>query len=291
MYTMNDRGNRPDLPRRSRHSAFAWVALVVSLNLILASCWFAWGDSMSGRGPDPTRTPTPAGSTAVATATVQPTGTPTPRPTNTPRPSPTTTATPSPTATPRPTQTPTPSPTPEPVVSVADLERILINGSDLPGSWTESSAINLGADSQNSICNVPGPDTVIEPVARAEAQLQQSDFGPFVLMNVSAYESEDEAEDIMDYLREAISCDVWEDESRGFDWEIRSLSFPDKGDDTFAIRLSTSMGFIGNIRLHAVFVQTDNVVTLIGNGALGSVDVDDTEDIVDLALDRVATLP
>lgn len=190
-----------------------------------------------------------------------------------------------------PTRTPTPSPTPEPVVSVTDLERILIDGGDLSGSWSESSAINLGADSQNSICNEPGPDTVIEPVARAEVQLQQSDFGPFVLMNVSAYADEDEAEEVMDYLREAISCDVWDDESRGFEWEIRSLNFPEKGDDTFSIRLSTSMGFIGSIRLHAVFVQTDNIVTLIGNGALGSVDVDDTENIVDLALERVATLP
>jgi hypothetical protein len=167
---------------------------------------------------------------------------------------------------------------------------VLITSDDLPGDWSDSSAINLGEDSDNSICNVPGPDTVIEPLARAEAQFQQSDFGPFVLMNVSAYEDEDEAEEIMDYLREAISCDVWDDEDRGWEWDIRSLTFPDKGDDTFSVRLSTSMGFVGTIRLHAVFVQTDNIITLVGNGALGDVDSDDTEAIVDLALERVETL-
>jgi hypothetical protein len=168
---------------------------------------------------------------------------------------------------------------------------VLISGSDLPGSWSESSAIDLGADSQNSICNVPGPDTVVEPLARAEVQLQQTEFGPFVAHNVSAYASEEEAEEVMEYLREAISCDVWEDDSRDRTWEIRGLNFPDKGDDTFSVRLTTSLGFIGSVRLHAVFIQVDDVIVLVANGALGPVDVDETEDIVDLALERLERLP
>lgn len=159
------------------------------------------------------------------------------------------------------------------------------------GSWQESSAIDLGADSQNSICNEPGPDTVIDPLARAEVQLQQSDFGPFVGENVSAYASDDDAEEIMDYLREAISCDVWDDEGRDRSWDIDPLTFPDKGDDTFSVRLSTDFGFVGSVRLHAVFVQVDNIIMLVVNGALGDVDVDETEEIVDLALERLEDLP
>lgn len=271
---MNDRKNRPRQHRR----IFAWTALVISLNMVLASCWFDWGGSLSRSEPTPTATTEP-----MVTATA--TRTPTPRATSTPRPSPTAPATRTPT--PRPSPTPSPTPTPEPVASQADLERILISSADLPGSWSESSAIDLGADSQNSICNQPGPDTVIDPEARAEVQLQQTDFGPFVAMNVSAYRSDDDAEEIMDYLREAISCDVWDDDARDRSWEIRPLTFPEKGDGTLSYRLTTSLGFIGNVQLHAVFVQTDNIITLVANGAIGSVDVDETEDIVDLALERV----
>lgn len=168
---------------------------------------------------------------------------------------------------------------------------MLIGSDDLSGSWSESSAIDLGADSQNSICNVPGPDTVIAPAARAEVQLQQSDFGPFVAMNLSAYDSDDDAEEIMEYLREAISCDTWDDDARDREWEIDPLTFPDKGDDTFSVQLSTSLGFVGSVDLHAVFVRTDNVITLIANGALGGVDTDETEEIVDLALEHVEELP
>ena len=132
---------------------------------------------------------------------------------------------------------------------------------------------------------------MIQPAARAEVQLQQSDIGPFVAMNVSAFDSEDDAEEIMDYLRVAISCETWDDESRGQEWDIDPLTFPDKGDDTFSVELSTSFGFVGSVDLHAVFVRTDNVITLIANGALGGVDTGDTEDIVDLALERVEELP
>ena len=121
--------------------------------------------------------------------------------------------------------------------------------------------------------------------------MQQTDFGPFVAHNVSAYASEDEAEEVMDYLREAISCEVWEDDNRNQTWEIRGLNFPDKGDDTFSVRLTTSLGFIGSVRLHAVFVQVDNVIVLVANGALGQIDVDETEEIVDLALERLDRLP
>jgi hypothetical protein len=168
---------------------------------------------------------------------------------------------------------------------------VLITEADLPGSWVESRAIDLGADSEDSICNVPGPDTVIEPIARAEVQLQQTDVGPFVAETISAYRTEAEASAIMEYLREAISCSVWEDEARDRTWQVSPLAFPDKGDDTFSVLLSSSLGFIGSIRLQAVFVQTDDMVTLVANGALGQVDVNETEAIVDIALERLEQLP
>ena len=55
--------------------------------------------------------------------------------------------------------------------------------------------------------------------------------------------------------------------------------------------MQTDLGFVGAVRFHAVFVRTGNVVTLIGHGTLGSVDMDETERFVDLALEGLDDLP
>lgn len=94
----------------------------------------------------------------------------------------------------------------------------------------------------------------------------------------------------MDHLRSAIDCQEWDDTRNDRVWEVSPLSFPDKGDDTFSIELQTDLGFVGSVRFHAVFVRSGSVVTLIGHGTLGSVDRDDTEAFVDLALDKLDDL-
>lgn len=280
---LKKRQNHHSRSPRRLSGALAWAALLVSLNLTLASCWFVWDELPGSDSTEPEAEPT-ATFTAPITRLPWPTRTPTEAP-------PVSTPRPMTTRTPVPTPTPTPSPTPTPVVSEADLTRVLITEEDLTGNWSPSSTINLGADDERSICNNPGPDTVIEPLARAEVQFQQSDLGPFVAETVTAYRTEAEAREIMEYLREATACDEWNDEGRDLDWEVSPLRFPAKGDESFSIELRTSFGFVASVDLHAVFVRTDEVITLVGYGALGGVDTADTEKIVDLALERLADLP
>lgn len=272
MYRRKQRHNQHAESGRRLPVLLPLVGLFVSLNMLLASCWMFWGEGPSRNSPSPSATPTER-ATATRTAT--------PRPTRTPRP----------TATSRPTATPTPSPTPTPVVTVSDLERALLTTADLPGNWSESGVVDLGADEQDSICDQPGPDTVFEPLARAEVQFQQSDLGPFVLQNLSAYRSEAEAGRVMDYLREATSCSEWEDERNDRSWDVSSLRFPVKGDDTFGIELRTSLAFIGSARFQGIFVQSGSYIVLLAHGALGDVDIQTTEEYVDLALDELDRLP
>lgn len=283
---MNNRANQPSSAGRRAQRAFAPVALILGLNLVLASCWITFGDGSSGQS-EATDSPT---ATQRATATRTPTRTPTSRPsataTRTPSPTPTRTPTPRPTATPQPTATPSPTPG----ISSSQLDAVVLTTDDLPSGWESSSAVDLGADREVSICNAPGPDTVVEPSARSEVQFQESDFGPFLAQTVSAYRTAAEAREIMDHLRESITCDEWDDQSRGRVWEISPLSFPEKGDDTFSIQMQTSLGFIGDVRFHAVFVREGTIITLIGHGTLGSVDRDDTEAFVDLALEKMEDL-
>ncbi|CAN5115486.1 MAG: hypothetical protein H0V47_03125 [Chloroflexia bacterium] len=254
---------RPPAGRRAP-IVFSSVALFLSLNLMLASCWVTFGDAPS-RQNEARSSPTPAlTATATRTPTRVPTRTPTPRPTA------------------------TPSPTPG--ITTSQLGAVALTTADLPSGWEPSNAVDLGLDREVSICNAPGPDTVIEPVARSEAQFQQSDFGPFLAETLSAYRNEADAREIMAYLRAAISCSEWDDESRNRVWEISPLSFPEKGDDTFSVQMQTDLGFIGAVRFQAVFVRTGNVITLIGHGTLGSVDRNQTEGFVDLALEKLRDL-
>lgn len=275
MHTMNERPTQPLPARRRTPIVFGSVALFLSLNLVLASCWVTFGDGPSSQS-EAASSPTP---TIRATAT----RTPTRAPTQTPTP----TRTPSPTPTPRPTATPSPTPG----ITSSQLDAVMLTTADLPSGWESSNAVDLGLDREVSICDAPGPDTVVEPSARSEAQFQQSDFGPFLAETLSAYDNEADAREIMDYLRSATSCSEWDDESRDRVWEISPLSFPEKGDESFSIEMQTDLGFIGSVRFHAVFVRTGNVVSLIGHGTLGSVDMDETERFVDLALEGLDDLP
>lgn len=296
--------------RRPRRGMLGLASLVLSLNLVLAACGLSWNeipswswDRTTPSEPDPTATPRaevyrtepPIVPTPYATGWATPTpmppgsdnlhGTPVP---STPVPY---TPTPVATATAPPTPSPTPSPTPVAGITVEDLERVLIRASDLPGDWTPTSAIEIDLTSQNSICNLPGPDTVFAPKARAQSQFQQTDFGPFLGMNVSAYATRGAAREVMDYLRQATSCDSWNDPALDLDWKVSGIDYPDKGDESFAVRLTTSFGFIGSINVHAVFVRTDSVITLVAYGAIGSLNVSDSEPMVDLALDKLEALP
>lgn len=272
MYRNRQHRNQRSESNRRWPSLLPLAALVVSLNLVLASCWMVWDQN-------PSRSQVPRSATPTERATA--TRTATPQPTRTPRP----------TSTPTPTATPTPSPTPTPAVTQADLEQALLTTADLPGRWSESGVVDLGADEQDSICDQPGPDTVFDPLARAEVQFQQSDLGPFVLENLSAYRSEAEAGRVMDYLREATACSDWEDERNDRSWDVSSLQFPSKGDDSFGIELRTSIGFIGSARFQGIFVQSDRYIVLLAHGALGDVDHETTEEYVDLALEELDRLP
>lgn len=284
------------------------ASLILSLNLVLAACGLTWNEipswswnNSSPSAAEPTETPRaqvdrtqpPAAATPYANGWATPTPIP-PGADNlhgTPVPSTPATWSPTPTATATPTPSPTPSPTPIPGITEADLEKVLIRANDLPGDWTPASTIDIDLASQNSICNVPGPDTVFVPKARAQSQFQQSDFGPFLAMNVSAYATEGAAREVMDYLQQATSCDTWSDPALELDWNVSGMSFPDKGEESFAVKLTTSFGFVGSINVHAVFVRTDKVITLVAYGAIGSVSVSDSEPMVDLALNKLEALP
>ena len=248
---------------------FGSVVLLLSLNLALTSCWITFGgDGNSARQGEPASTPS---ARASSTATRTPTRT----------------------ATPIPTRTPTPTVTPSPTqgITTRQLDGVLLTTDDLPPDWNASDAVDLGADREVSICDAPGPDTVIEPIARSEVQFQQSDFGPFLAETLSAYRSDADARRIMRHLRSAISCQEWDDEANDTAWDISPLSFPEKGDETFSIEMQTNLGLLGAVRFHAVFIRTGSVVTLLAHGTLGRVDMDETEVFVDLALDLVSDLP
>lgn len=130
------------LPEKRRMPAIVGAAsLLICLNLMLASCWVIFNDDPTGQS-EAVSWPTPKRSVA-ATRMPRATSTPTARPT--------------PTRTPTPTVTPSPTP----AVTAAQLEAVALTVADLSSDWETSDAVDLGADREDSICNAPGPDTVM----------------------------------------------------------------------------------------------------------------------------------
>lgn len=227
---------------------------------------------------EPTDTPTPT--VEAATATPKPTDViPTDTPTMVP---------PTPTDEP-----PTETPTTEPKTYTPDeLLEGLLTLQDLPTGWTMTS---IGpSDSEGDTHTFMCREVESRGVASVIAEFEMSQFGPRLHHYITAYPEGVAGEALEEMIEVSQSCLEWTTTENGntMTWTLTPLSFPNLGDETFALRISTNLGILGPIEIDSIFVRTGDVITAIAYTAIGpeGVDTTVTEELMRVALRKVEDL-
>lgn len=258
--------------------------LFVLLVLLLAGCSAERAQTIDPP-PIATQEPTLVSPTALPptnepTAPVEPTAIPV-EPSSTPvEPTPTQVE---PSATPLPTETPTPTATEVSAAVEDDLDAIvesLISLSDMPTGWTGEAPTfeeRTPGGTYTAYC-VDGLPS--RSIARASVNFERSAFGPLVSQTIVLYPDRASASDAFADLVDAASgCPEFVDQS-GNRFTLNPLSFPNLGDETFALRSG------GTLEIDSIKILIDNVIIDITNGGLGAVDSALTEEIARLAVDK-----
>ena len=166
---------------------------------------------------------------------------------------------------------PTTAPTEEPPPTSDRLQRLALKIEDLPSGWTTMPPDT--DDSNTQICNRPPASTQFKPSANAEADYQQSDFGPFLVHVLASYSATD-ARRAMDYVAEMLkACTEWTQTSADgtkVTFRLSPLSFTKLGDETFAVRMSTrDVPLFGTAQFDLVFWRRSGLVSYMAYAAVG----------------------
>jgi len=185
-----------------------------------------------------------------------------------------------------------PTDQPKERVSSEQLRSALILLEDLPAGWTVIPPEPQKKD--EDFCGFE-KQKVHQPVAEANASFQQSESDSFLGHILESYDG-NEAEDVADqFLAVSRSCSGWTatDDQDGHQtkWQLTKLSFPNVGDQTVAVRL-TSATRIGAVELDFALVRRGQTISTISYATTGLQGIDSarTEEFVRLADQKLQSL-
>jgi hypothetical protein len=117
-------------------------------------------------------------------------------------------------------------------------------------------------------------------IGRASVEFEKSALGPFLTHSIVVYPGRDKAEAALaDYMSAAEECLEFTD-SEGNTTTLSPMSFPSLGDESFALRMRSSLEF------DVVQVRVDNVLINIMQAGFGAVDSALTEELARAAVER-----
>jgi hypothetical protein len=220
----------------------------------------------------------------TSTVTLAPTSVPTKPPATATRIEPTATVTSTPTE--------TPTAVPEPI-DEEDLSEALLTISDMPTGWTtsppdeEEESADEG-ETFTTVCNVELPRRSLTQV---KAEFQKSQLGPFLQHTITAYPPGEAELFLEDFIDAANSCTEWTtaEDDQQFTWRLAPLSFPNLGDETFAIRTSTELELLGLMEIDTIYIREADVIINIAHMAIGisGIDSEQTEVFARLAIEKL----
>ena len=167
-----------------------------------------------------------------------------------------------------------------------DLESALLELADMPEGWTISPDDDDPSDPSAPQCE-QDLGAVFEGYPRTEVAYQESDFGPYISQSLVKLGSDNEADLLIDEWIEVVDrCQTYVD-SDGNTLAFGPLNLDERGDRTFALRLSVSSEFFPAAADYIV-VRDDAVVMAFVNLAFGATDFELTSEYLDLAVERLA---
>jgi hypothetical protein len=179
------------------------------------------------------------------------------------------------------------------VFTAEELKAALITVSDLPSGYSISPEDEEATEEDDdSYCDDMDPSKTVPASVEAEASFQKEMFGPFVGSGVAQYASADEAKRFMAEARKVFdvcaSYDQTDEDGTTSHITVREMSFPKKGDDSFAMKLTATgtFPFVGDM----VWARDGSLVYAVSQAGIGSIDHDLTSRLADKAEDKVEAL-
>lgn len=171
-----------------------------------------------------------------------------------------------------------------------DAEAALLTLNDMPSGWTQAQDAETSNEA-SAICDQE-PMEDFDPLDEASADFTGGDLGPILFHSVAVYE-DDQAEQAIDtFLNTMDSCDEWTEEGENgtTTFEAKPLSFSSYGDQTAAVRIQADSEAVG-VTMDMVVWRHGDTLSVLGIGeVMGSPDGDTTEELVEIADERLADL-
>jgi len=165
----------------------------------------------------------------------------------------------------------------------------LLTVSDMPTGFTSSASTEEGSKSESlsGCAALDALDTTKDPGVKAKAAFKQSDFGPFISEDIAV--QIDKAKENYDRFASAIkTCAAFDspnDDGEITKFTLAALSFPNLGDETFALKASGTAMF--PVSLDIAVVRLGDTLIFISNGGIGSADSVVTESVTRKAVEKV----
>lgn len=197
--------------------------------------------------------------TARSTATVLPSATSTPTVT--------------PTSTPTSTPTVTPPLTPRPL-SQTDLQETLLTLEDIPAGWAKGAdEVEDDSDTFSFLCL----EFQKKSIATASVSFEQGQMGPFLVNSLTTY-NPDEGKKLFAEMKAAVDqCPIITETQNGetTEWTISPVSFPQLGDESFAVRASSDF-LLGFVEMDSVYFRIGDTLSSTMYLVLGLESIDST---------------
>jgi hypothetical protein len=157
----------------------------------------------------------------------------------------------------------------EPALLV-DAASLLLTRAELGQEWTNSRVEIPVAEDRYGVCAAaPFPDlygALAEIAVDFEADPAT---GPFLWHSIVVLE-EGGGDAVMQYLREEMSCSVWED--NGEQVPVQQIETSLLGDDSFAVLATLDVPDVATVNVEYLFIQAGDVINVIGYAVLGDLD-------------------
>lgn len=170
---------------------------------------------------------------------------------------------------------------------LAQSGALLLTTPELPEGWQLTEYAIPYGDERYGVCDaLPFPDEFgasSELAARFHIDI---DNGPFMAHTLVVFDDESVATDAMSFIRDNASCDSWVDSS-DLEYVVLGRTTLDMGDESAAVLVQGEDEEFGSVQIGFLFVRTGSVITAMLVAALGEIDQQSFEQILQTALAKL----
>ena len=194
-----------------------------------------------------------------------------------------------------PSNTPTDTVTPTPqLVTLDELATALLDLSNMPPGWVMTGS-EITPSEATGTYNLMCAELPKRSIGKAEVEFEQSQLGPFLTETIVLYPPGKAEAAFADVFETAQSCSTFTTTSNDGtvnSYEVNLLSFPALGDESFAVRSSTTLSLLGLLETDVIYIRQRDVVLTILYISIGldGIDTTVTEELTRLAYDKLQTV-